>query len=303
MDKRYSSGKMLFFRTVANEDAADGIDDQLCIRADRLVSISPASATTVDMLFHSVKNNILMNNEQLTYDKVTLTVTQGDIQEVMDALVQTINSYRHSNGFIVIADDCATTDSATTALDNQTLSTVYAHPSISGIASITIADKLYSQAISSNAFGMGNAAPTALTAAGELALNTHYQVNDTDAAAYTIPSAAAGRAGDWITVTYIAAIGNGVLHTYTSTTDTQFTLGSRIFVIGEDATRIPVIDTSVADDDRVSITGLTNGDGGIGTTLKFVNKTGTTNGWAVYAQVEGQGAKSAASATTVFADS
>ena len=87
MDKRYSSGKMLFFRTVANEDAADGIDDQLCIRADRLVSIQPASATTVDMLFHSVKNNILMNNERLTYDKVTLTVTQGDIQEVMDALV------------------------------------------------------------------------------------------------------------------------------------------------------------------------------------------------------------------------
>ena len=150
---------------------------------------------------------------------------------------------------------------------------------------------------------MGKAAPTALTAAGELALNKHYQVNDTDAAAYTIPSAAAGRAGDWITVQYIAAIADSALHTYTCTTDTQFCLGSRIFVIGEDATRIPVIDTSVADDDRVSITGATNGDGGIGTTLKFVNKTGTTNGWAVDVVVEGQGAKSAASATTVFADS
>ena len=295
--------RMLFFRDQADEADVDGIDDQLCIPADRLVSIQPASATTIDMLFHSVKNNILMNNAQLTYDKVTLTVTQGDIQEVMDALVQTINGYPNSNGFVVIADDCATTDSATSSLNDVSITTKYAHPSISGIASITIADKLYSQAISSNAFGMGNAAPTALTAAGELALNTHYQVNDTDAAAYTIPSAAAGRAGDWITVTYIAAIGNGALHTYTCTTDTQFALGSRIYVIGEDATRIPVIDTSVADDDRVSITGLTNGDGGIGTTLKFVNKTGTTNGWAVYAQVEGQGAKSAASATTVFADS
>ena len=86
-------------------------------------------------------------------------------------------------------------------------------------------------------------------------------------------------------------------------TDTQFTLGSRVFVIGEDATRIPVIDTSVADDDEVRITGLTNGDGGIGTTLKFVNKTGTTNGWSVYAEIEGQAAKSAASATTDFNDS
>ena len=295
--------RMLFFRDQADEASVNGIDDQLCIAADRLVSMSPASDTTIEMLFHSVKNNILMNNEQLTYDKVTLTVKEGDIQEALDALVQTINGHPHSNGFIVIADDCATTDSATSSLNDVSITTKYAHPSISGIDSITIADKLYSQAISSNAFGMGNAAPTALTAAGELALNTHYQVNDTDAAAYTIPSAAAGRAGDWITVTYIAAIGNGALHTYTSTTDTQFTLGSRVFVIGEDATRIPVIDTSVADDDEVRITGLTNGDGGIGTTLKFVNKTGTTNGWSVFAEVEGQGAMSAASATTVFADS
>ena len=116
MDKRYSSGKMLFFRTQADEASVDGIDDQLCIRADRLVSISPASTTTIDMLFESVKNNVLMNNEQLTYDKVTLTVTQGDIQEVMDALVQKINSYPHSNGFIVIADDMTTTDSAVTAV-------------------------------------------------------------------------------------------------------------------------------------------------------------------------------------------
>ena len=295
--------RMLFFRDQADEASVDGIDDQLCIAADRLVSMSPASDTTIEMLFHSVKNNILMNNEQLTYDKVTLTVKEGDIQEALDALVQTINGHPNSNGFIVIADDCATTDSATSSLNDQTISTVYCHPSITGVASITIADKLYSQAISSNAFGMGNAAPTALTAAGELALNTHYQVNDTDAAAYTIPSAVAGRAGDWILVTYIAAIGNGALHTYTCTTDTQFTLGSRVFVIGEDATRIPVIDTSVADDDQIRITGLTNGDGGIGTTLKFVNKTGTTNGWSVYAKIEGQAAKSAASATTVFADS
>ena len=301
MDKRYSSGKMLFFRTQADEANVDGIDDQLCVRADRLVSMSPASATTIEMLFESVKNNTLMNNSQLTYDKVTLTVTQGDIQEVMDALVAKINSYPHSNGFIVIADDCATTDSATSSLDNQTLSTVYAHPSISGIASITVADKLYR--VTMPELGTGNVAPTAVTAAGALAVNTHHYLNDADAGAYTIPSASAGRAGDWITVTYIAAIGNGALHTYTSTTDTQFTLGSRIFVIGEDATRIPVIDTSVADDDEVRITGLTNGDGGIGTTLKFVNKTGTTNGWSVYAVIEGQGAKSAASATTDFNDS
>jgi len=68
-----------------------------------------------------------------------------------------------------------------------------------------------------------------------------------------------------------------------------------------DATRIAVVDISVADDDEVKITGLNNGDGGIGTVLRFVNTTGETNGWAVEAIVLGQGACSAASATTVFA--
>ena len=293
--------RMLFFRTQADEASVDGIDDQLCIPASRFVSMSPQSATLLDILFRSVKNNDMSNNSQLTYDKVTLTVTQGDIQEVMDALVSYFNSSPNSDGFVVIADDCTTTDSAVTALDDQVIGAVYAHPSISGINAITVADKLYR--VTMPELGTGNVAPTAVTAAGALTVNTHHYMNDADAGAYTIPSAAAGRAGDWITVTYITAIDNGALHTYTCTTDTQFTLGSRIFVIGEDATRIPVIDTSVADDDRVSITGLTNGDGGIGTTLKFVNTTGTTNGWSVNVVVEGQGAKSAASATTVFADS
>ena len=43
------------------------------------------------------------------------------------------------------------------------------------------------------------------------------------------------------------------------------------------------------DDDEVLITGASNGDGGIGTTLRFVNKTGATNGWSVVANVETQG--------------
>ena len=298
MDKTYSSGKMLFFRDVADEVNANGFDDQFCIRADRLVSIQPASTTTIEMLFHSVKNNVLMNNEQLTYDKVTLTVTLGDIQEVMDAIVAKINSYPHSNGFIVIADDCATTDSATTALADLTIPTSYAHPSISGIDSITVAAKL-SKTHSQHEFGTGSVAPTALAAAGALSVNTHYYCTDTDAAAYTIASAADSKAGDWITVMYTAELGNGELHTYT-TADTNYTLGSIVRVVGQDGTRIPVIDTSVADDDIVRITGLSNGDGGIGTRLKFVNTTGAADGWSVYAVIEGQGAMDTASATTGF---
>jgi len=296
MDKRYSSGKMLFFRTQADEANVDGIDDQLCIRADRLVSISPASATTIDMLFESVKNNVLMNNEQLTYDKVTLTVTQGDIQEVMDALVAKINSYPHSNGFIVIADDCATTDSATSSLNDVSIATKYAHPSISGIASITVAAKLYRT--SSSIPGIGNAAPTAVSAT-ELSVNTVYKGSVATNLAMTIPAAVDSKAGDWITVIYNGVINNGQAHTYTTTTDTAYALGSLIRVKAgaddNDSTRPAVVDISVAADNVITLTGLTDGDGGIGTMLKFVNMTGTTNGWAVDCVVEGQGKQNAAS--------
>ena len=239
-----------------------------------------------------------MNNEQLTYDKVTLTVTQGDIQEVMDALVQTINGYPNSNGFIVIADDCATTDSATSSLNDVSIATKYAHPSISGIASITVAAKLYRTP--SGMLGTGNTTRTALSAT-ELSVNTHYKGTTTTNLAMTIPAASAGKAGDWITVTYDSIIANGQAHTYTCTSDdTSFAAGSLLIALpgadDADGTRIGRIDEcSGSGDNVVTITGLTDGDGGIGTTLKFVNMTGTVNGWAVEGQITHQDDGDAAS--------
>lgn len=274
---------MLFFRTQADEANVDGIDDQLCIPASRLVSMSPATDTTIEMLFHSVKNNELMHNEQLTYDKVTLTVVQGDTEEVLAAIVRKINAHPLSDGFLVIADDCATTDSATSSLNDLTISTVYAHTSISGIASITVADKLSRSRLPS--LGTGNATMTAISAT-ELSVNTHYKGSVSTALAMTIPAAATSRKGDWITVTYTAAINNGAAHTYTTTTDTTFAAGSVLIGLpgadDNDGTRVGRVDEcSGSGDNVVTITGLTDGDGGIGTTLKFVNMTGMVNGWAV----------------------
>ena len=276
--------KMLFFRTQADEASVDGIDDQLCIPASRFVSMSPQSATLLDILFRSVKNNDMSNNGQLTYDKVTLTVTQGDIQEVMDALISYFNSGNNSDGFVVIADDCTTTDSATTALDDQTIGAVYAHPSISGVQSITVADKLYRSTMPM--LGTGNATMTAISAT-ELSVNTHYKGSTSTNLAMTIPAASAGRAGDWITVTYTAVISNGQAHTYTCTSDdTSFAAGSVLIGLpgadDADGTRVGRVDEcSGSGDNVITITGLTDGDGGIGTTLKFVNMTGGVNGWAV----------------------
>tara|TARA_R100000458_G_scaffold39651_1_gene37162 strand:- start:468 stop:1352 length:885 start_codon:yes stop_codon:yes gene_type:complete len=291
---------MLFFRDQADEANVDGIDDQLCIPADRLVSMSPASDTTIEMLFRSVKNNDMTHNEQLTYDKVTLTVKEGDIQEALDGLVRTINGHPNSNGFIVIADDCATTDSATSSLNDQTISTVYCHPSITGVASITVANKLYRTQMPS--IGVGNAAMTGISAT-ELSVNTAYKGATATALAMTLPSAAAGKAGDWITVLYTTAINNGAAHTYTCTTDTNYAPGSIIYTKpggdDNDSTRPATIDESTTNDDIITITGLTDGDGGIGTILKFVNMTGKADGWAAYVEVEGRDKQNAA-ATAAF---
>ena len=284
--------KMLFFRDQADEASVDGIDDQLCIPASRFVSMSPASATTLDVLFRSVKNNDLNHNGQLSYDKVTLTVTQGDIQEVMDALISYFNSGNNSDGFVVIADDCTTTDSATTALDDQTIGAVYAHSSISGVASITVAAKSYPSQLPSLTSG---GATTAISNGLDLVVNTNYHSVAT-AAAMTIPSAAAGKAGDWITVNYTTVINNGATHTYTTNAaDATFTAGSYVTRVGGGvASGIDVSDGSAKN--ILTIDGDTDGDGGIGTTIKFINQTGTTDGWAVEAITYNQGDGSAAMA-------
>jgi hypothetical protein len=136
------------------------------------------------------------------------------------------------------------------------------------------------------------AARTAVSNGLALSVNTQYESSLATAQAATIPSAAAGRIGDWITVLYTADINDSTLHTYTTTTDANFALGS--VILRADGAIASEIDISVADDNILTIDADTNGDGGIGTTLKFVNMTGAANGWAVDCLVRGQGAKSVA---------
>ena len=275
---------MLFFRDQADEADVDGIDDQLCIPAKNLVGISPASDTTLTLTFESVKNNTNSHNEMVAHDTVVLTVQEGDLFEAMEGILQAINSNPHHDGFLVIADDCATTDSATSALADLTIATEYVHPSILGVASITCKAATYSARMPD--FGIGNAEPTNISATA-LSVNTHYQ-SIAAATAMTIPSAAAGKAGDWITVFYDTACA-GNTHTYTTTTDTAFALGSTITTTGGTHTaRIPRSDIAVAADNQVNIVGNANGDGGLGTFVKFVNLTGAAQGWAVQAYVTHQ---------------
>ena len=293
--------KMLFFRTEVDEANVDGIDKQLCVPAKNLVSMAPASNSLIKLQFLSVKNNPGTHPDQLLYDKVVLNVVQGDLNEVMDAIVQKINSSPHNNGFLVIADDCVKTDSDVTALNDQPLSAEYVHPSITSCGAITVSERLFRTDLPA----IGTSGATLLTAANSAALvvNSHYTNAVTTTCAMTLPDPASGKAGDFITITYIDDIADGVLHSYTANagSDTSFQVGSMIRVMPHDATRIGVVDISVGGDNVVKITGKTDGDGGRGTTLRFVNKTGDTNGWAVDAVVLGQRTCNVASANTVFA--
>jgi hypothetical protein len=123
--------------------------------------------------------------------------------------------------------------------------------------------------------------------ATELSVNTHYVNGTATALAMTIPSAASSNIGDWITVFYTTAINNSANHTYTTTTDTAYALGSTITRIGGAVTS--AVDVSVALDNILTLAGDTNGDCGMGTTVKLVNTTGTLNGWAVEAMILNQG--------------
>jgi hypothetical protein len=129
-------------------------------------------------------------------------------------------------------------------------------------------------------------AKTTMTATA-LSVNTHYVASTSTALAMTIPSAAAGSTGDWISVFYTTAIDNAATQSFTTTTDTAYALSSTITRIGGAVTS--ATDLSVAADNVLNLLGDTNGDCGQGTTVKFVNTTGALNGWAVEAVILNQG--------------
>ena len=135
--------KWLYFRSVtdmANDDGDEGSNNtsptSLCIPADSLVGMAPVSDTAISITFESCRSR-KMNSRMGTgthtspTDEVLLEVTQGKTADVMKGIVQAID------GFLVIADECVTTDSATTALNDLAIAADYIHPDITGVGAIT----------------------------------------------------------------------------------------------------------------------------------------------------------------------
>jgi len=130
---------MLYFRSVADEDNDDGAESaatnltSLLIPADRLRWMNPTSDTLLTLYFDSIKNTEGADNQadEITIaDEVSLTISSNQHREVMNGIVQAINA--STTGLVVVADD------VTTNVAGSTVSAVYVHPDITGIATDAI---------------------------------------------------------------------------------------------------------------------------------------------------------------------
>ena len=124
--------KYFYFRDATNEDADLSAAISTTIPVSRITGFGPhASNTSLSIWFKSLKNEKL--NEY-----ATLTVTQGQIKEVIGELVAAINGGPHNDGFIVVADTVTTTDgSASLQGDDKTVSAKFLSNDITGVALVT----------------------------------------------------------------------------------------------------------------------------------------------------------------------
>tara|TARA_R110002012_G_scaffold82020_1_gene207694 strand:+ start:104 stop:538 length:435 start_codon:yes stop_codon:yes gene_type:complete len=130
---------MLYFRSVADEDNDDGAESaatnltSLLVPANRLRWMNPTSDTLLTLYFDSIKNTEGADDQadEITIaDEVSLTINSNQHREVMNGIVQAINASK--TGIVVVADD------VTTNVAGSTVSAVYVHPDITGIATDAI---------------------------------------------------------------------------------------------------------------------------------------------------------------------
>lgn len=144
------------------------------------------------------------------------------------------------------------------------------------------------------------ASVTTVTAAGALVRNTVNLINDTDAAAYTLPLASTCSRGDVIIVKYIAAVADSAVHKF-GTSGEFLAAHSTVFAHSNAANGGVLALVSAPNgtsNDFLNLTGATNGGIGIGSELRF-HFDGTQ--WAVNGMLQKQGT-GAVAVTAAFAN-
>ena len=103
--------KFFYFRDVANEDADDDISASIAIPVDSIAGVVPVAITTLELY---------LNKKGLVNDqKVTLTVTRGKLQEVIQELVSYANGYMYNKAPLTVMGDAATTTHGTTSTEGN----------------------------------------------------------------------------------------------------------------------------------------------------------------------------------------
>ena len=120
--------KYFYFRDVANEDADDDISASIAIPVDSIAGVVPVAITTLELY---LKKNGLVNDQ-----KVTLTVTRGKLQEVMQELVAYANGYTHSKAPLTVMGDAATTTHNASSIEgnDNTKSTLFFSNDVTAVA-------------------------------------------------------------------------------------------------------------------------------------------------------------------------
>jgi len=133
--------KYLYFRTQADQNDDDGIDDSLYLPARQIKAIVPTSTTALTIFFESMYNTYTGGaNEVVISDSVVINCTQGKVKQVMETLVRAINSNKlYGDGTITVADDVTTTYLTSAAGADETVTAKVLDSGITTCGAITIA--------------------------------------------------------------------------------------------------------------------------------------------------------------------
>tara|TARA_R100000742_G_C4213044_1_gene38883 strand:+ start:221 stop:607 length:387 start_codon:yes stop_codon:yes gene_type:complete len=120
--------KYLYFRDVADENDDDDISASIAIPVDAVCGVVPVAITSLELYYK--KEGVVANQ------KVTLTVTRGKLQEVMQELVAAINGYTHSKAPLKVMGDAATTTVNASSIEgnDNTKSSIFFSNDVSAVA-------------------------------------------------------------------------------------------------------------------------------------------------------------------------
>ena len=120
--------KFFYFRDVADEVNDDDISASICIPVDSIAGIVPVAITTLELYLNK---DGAVNNQ-----KVTLTVTRGKLQEVMQEIVSYANGYTHSKAPLTVMGDAATTTHGTSSVEgnDNTKSSIFFSNDVTAVA-------------------------------------------------------------------------------------------------------------------------------------------------------------------------